>query len=274
VDASGKLGGESLPSRKAQTAWLVYQRKPDRERLKGVYPAIARYLRWREQNPRWIFQGNDARDEKDIEFVVSWLFDVDYAIKIANELGLSQDVALWRSKSAQMRKNLQSWFFRDPAALHQFYFTERNVFNTKERSEYRPIMILTALCLKDLPAGMVERLHGLFCENHRPDRTNDGFAYTKYADNNLNAYGLFDHGIAEARPLIEAMVRDSIRAGEFAEVLAPGPKGEPQAEGVRPSLFSALNIIEFTWMLNHVRYESGTPTVLDPRRDAGAGRQR
>ena len=263
VDESGKLGGESLPSRKAQTAWILFKQRPDNARLAAVYPAIKRYLLWREQNPRWIYPGNDATDEKDIEFVVSWLLDVDYAVKIARELGLSGDVQQWQAKSAQMRQNLLAWFFGDPAKVHQFYFTNKKVFYTKERDSDRPIMILTALWLKDLPDDARERLLGLLREFHHPERAADGFAYTKYADNNLDAYGLIDHGMAEAKPFVEVFVRDSIRAGEFAEVLKPAKNGEPENEGVQPSLFNALNIIEFTWMLNGVRYESGTPTVFD-----------
>ena len=263
VDESGKLGGESLPSRKAQTAWILFKQRPDRARLAAVYPAIKRYLLWREQNPRWIYGGNNAKDEKDIEFVVSWLLDVDYAIKIAGELGLADDGRMWQEKSKLMRENLHAWFFSDPAKVHQFYFANKKVFYTKERDSDRPIMILTALWLKDLPADARERLLGLLREFHHPERAADGFAYTKYADNNLDAYGLIDHGMAEAKPFVEVFVRDSIRAGEFAEVLLPGKNGEPGTEGVTPSLFNALNIIEFTWMLNGVRYESGTPTAFE-----------
>lgn len=263
VDEAGKLGGESLPSRKAQTAWIVFKQRPDRARLAAVYPAIKRYLLWREQNPRWIYPGNNATDEKDVEFVVSWLLDVEYAVKITGELGLADEGRVWQAKSAQMRQNLLAWFFGDPAKLHQFYFTNKRVFNTKERDSDRPIMILTALWLKDLPADARARLLGLLREFHHPECAADGFAYTKYADNHLAAYGLIDHGLAEARPFVEVFVRDSIRAGEFAEVLRPGKTGAPETEGVLPSLFNALNIIEFTWLLNGVRYESGTPTAFE-----------
>ena len=263
VDQNGQLGGESLPSRKAQTAWILHQRKPDREKLSAVYPAIKRYLLWREQNPRWIYGGNNATDEKDIEFAVSWLLDVDYAIQIAGELGQTKDVDLWKTKSAEMRKNVHDWFFSEPKKLHQFCFTKHKLYATKERSEYRPIMILTALSLKELPTEDLARLMQLFREIHKPDRACNGFAYTKYADNNLVAYGLLDRRLPEARPFIASMLRDSIRAGEFAEVLKPGHGGEPEVDGVKPSLFTALNIIEFTWMLNGVRYESGAPLASE-----------
>jgi len=270
VDHNGRLGGESLPSRKAQTAWILYQRKPDREKLSEVYPAIKRYLLWREQNPRWIYGGNNATDEKDTEFAVSWLLDVNYAIRIAGELGQTEDVGLWKTKAAEMRKNVHEWFFSDPKELHQFYFTKRKVYATKERSEYRPVMILTALSLDEVLPDDFARLTRLFREIHKPDQACDGFAYTKYADNNLLAYGLLDRGMPEARPFLESLLRDSIRAGEFGEVLRPGPKGAPEAEGVKPSLFNALNVIEFTWMLNGVRYESGVSTVEGPVSTTGA----
>lgn len=263
VDDDGKLGGESLPSRKAQTAWILFKQRPDRDRLAAVYPALKRYLLWREQNPRWIYGGNNARDEKDIEFAVSWLFDVEYAGKIAAELGLAGDVRQWQDKAVQMRGNLDAWFFRDPAKLHQFYFAEKKVHYTKERDSDRPIMILTALWLRDLPVEAQARLVSLFREIHRPERAADGFAYTKYADNNLVAYGLIQHGLPEAKPFVEVFVRDSIRAGEFAEVLRPGKNGAPEPDGVQPSLFNALNIVEFTWLSNGVRYESGTPVGFD-----------
>ncbi len=62
-----------------------------------------------------------------------------------------------------------------------------------------------------------------------------------------------------ARHFIEAILRDSIRADEFTEVLLPGEDNRPAVDGVRPSLFTALNIIDFTWLLNDVRCDSGAP---------------
>ncbi len=38
VDQEGMLGGESLPSRKAQTAMVLYRLTGDREMLKETYP--------------------------------------------------------------------------------------------------------------------------------------------------------------------------------------------------------------------------------------------
>jgi hypothetical protein len=48
--------------------------------------------------------------------------------------------------------------------------------------------------------------------------------------------------------------------GEFAEELDIKVPG--LTSGVKPSLFTALNVIEFTWLLNGTRYELGTPTAF------------
>ena len=156
--------------------------------------------------------------------------------RIAAELGLAADVPWWREKIAQMQRNLRPWFFSVPDRVHQYHFAGRQVNYTRERPNDRPIMILTALCLPGLDGDLAARLERLFSEIHQPAGANAGFAYTKYPDNNLCAYGLIDRSHAEARAFIEAILRDSIRAGEFAEVIEISPRGEPVAGGVKPSL--------------------------------------
>jgi hypothetical protein len=258
VDEQGQLGGESLPSRKAHTAWVLHQRKPDPTRLAAVYPAIRRYLLWRERNPRWIYGDNMAPDERDIEFAASWMVDVDYAIRIAEMISHRSDVTMWREKQRTMIGNMRSWFFRDPERLHQFYFTESNVHATPQRNEYRPVMILSALATPGLPNEMRDRLISLFDHCCKPSAPNAGFAYTKYPDNQFLAWGLIDHRHPQARPFVEAMVRDSTTCGEFAETIEIDKDDNPFPGGVKPSLFTALNLIEFTWLLNGVRTESGS----------------
>lgn len=263
VDEHGQLGGESLPSRKAHTAWLLHQRKPDPTRLAAVYPAIRRYLLWREQNPRWIYGDNMAPDERDIEFAASWMVDVDYAARIAEVISNQNDAAMWREKQRTMIASMRSWFFRDPEKIHQFWFTESKVHATPQRNEYRPVMILSALATPGLPHDMRDRLLSLFDSCFKPAAPNAGFAYTKYPDNQFLAWGLMDHRHPQARPFIEAILRDSITCGEFAETIEIGKDGKPFPGGVKPSLFTALNIIEFTWLLNGVRTESGSPLPFE-----------
>lgn len=261
VDAAGKLGGESLPSRKAQTAWVLFQQKPDLNELATVYPAIKRYLLWREQNPRWIYDNYNTPDEKDLEFVVSWILDVQYAAQIADALGKHDEAVWWKSKTQPMIDNMRKWFFSDPKKLHQFYFTKSRVYSIPARNEVRPIMILTALSIPNQPEDMVMRLTNLFGKIHNPASGCDGFNNLKYPDNDLVAYGLIQYGMPVARPYIEAVLRDCIRGGEFAEQLVPGKDNAPVSNGVKPSLFNAMNIIEFTWLLNGARYDSGGVAV-------------
>ena len=120
VDREGVLGGESLPSRKALTAWILYKNKPDLERLRAVYPALKRYLLWREKNPRWVYGSNQAKDEKDLEFVVSWLVDVDYTILITEQLNLSDEKAVWKQKQTETTQTMRQWFFSNPERIEHF----------------------------------------------------------------------------------------------------------------------------------------------------------
>jgi hypothetical protein len=265
VDESGRLGGESLPSRKAQTAWVLFEQKADTNRLAEVYPAIKRYLLWREANPRWIWGDtkHNVADEKDMEFVVSWLFDIEYAARIADALGMHDDAVMWRSKSQPMIDNMNKWFFSDPKKLHQYYFTKTGTYSFPDRDEVRPIMILTALGIPNLPSDMVARLTNLFLGIQNPAHDNDNFDYLKYPDNDFVAYGLIEKGIPEARSYIEAVLRDCIRGGEFSETLESDHGTGLRSGGVKPSLFNAMNIIEFTWLLNGERYDSGRPVAYE-----------
>ncbi|MGO2520893.1 MAG: hypothetical protein ACTH8F_12280, partial [Microbacterium sp.] len=58
----GELGGESLPSRKAQTAWILYSVTGDREKLDSVYDKLALHLNWERYNMRWVLGENNHFD--------------------------------------------------------------------------------------------------------------------------------------------------------------------------------------------------------------------
>lgn len=261
VEPNGMLGGESLPSRKAQTAWILYSRDQDVEKLKAAYPALKRYMLWREQNPRWLYiskvgVGHNREDEKDLEFTASWLFDLGYLMKITKQLGMEEETAMWQAKVKPMIANMRAWYFDNPKKVHQFKFLATGAnYDKKLRPDDRSTLMLSAIGTGDcLPPEMFAALKRDFLGYHHPERSVDGFPECKYPDANLIAYGLIDRNQSEAKPFIQAMLRDTIRAG-FAEVTKTGP--EP--EGVKPSLFSPLEIIEFTWLLNGVRYDSGHP---------------
>ena len=226
------------------------------------------------KNPRWIINKHDVPDEIDLEFVVSWLLDVEYAVKIAHELGRPDDVHMWQDKSAHMRKSLPRLVFQrpgeaSPVLLHGSARLQQR--NTSRRSgnhdSYGP-----------LPEGSTGRT----CSP----------ASRPYFGRSINPIAPPTVSPTPSTPTttwlpmacwIVAWPRQSpssrrsfaTRSGRRVCRGAPaGTGGEPEIYGVKPSLFTALNIIEFTWMLNHVRYESGTPTVFDPTAGVPAGKGR
>ncbi len=168
--------------------------------------------------------------------------------------------AVWRQKQAEMTKNMRQWFFSNPAKIEQFYFADSGAHATKSRSENVSLMITTALCRRDLPEDMAGRTGAFFRGKFDPAKPLCGFEIGKHPNLDLTAYGLIHRQLPEARPFVASLLASEIRAGEFTEEL--NLKSPALINGVRPSLFSAVNIIEFTWLLNHVRYDSGVPATF------------
>lgn len=260
VDATGWLDGECLPSRKAQTAWILYNLTGNAARLRAVYPAIRRYLLWREKNPRWIYLDHNSADEKDASFVDQLLVDIDFAVRIARTLGDTADIEMWQQRREAILKNYREWFFfadgRPPA---EYYFTE-----SKRHEPGNPNWVVSGLHIRDLPADLADQLKRVYLKRH--DRKGDlcGMGWTKYGTESFTAYGLIEHGmLAEAREFINAQLRDQIRANEFSENYAAGKNGPPRATGVRPSLFGVAQMIDFTCLNNGVRLDQGLPVAFD-----------
>lgn len=268
VDETGRLDGECLPSRKAQTAWILYSLTGELTRLRAVYPAIRRYLLWREQNPRWIYLDHDNPDEKDSSFVDQLLVDIDFAVRIAREIGENADVAMWQQRREVILKNYREWFFftdeRPPA---EYFFTE-----SKRHEPGNLNWVLTGLHIRDLPLDLADELKRLYLQRHRPDRDFCGMSSTKYGTESFIAYGLIEHGVhKQAREFINAALRDQIRAGEFSENYAAGREGRPPiAWGVKPSLFGAVQMVDFTCLNNGVRLDQGRPAGVRWPSDAAA----
>jgi hypothetical protein len=264
VDSNGAIAGESLPARKAQTAWILYSRTHDRAQLQKLYPAIRKNLLWEEENPRWIYGDHNIADEKDLEFTASWIYDAGFANLICNELGNSQDAQMWRSKQVEMAENSKTWFFSDPARIHQYYFTNEGVNDKADRVDAdHPELsayITQALAVQRLSPAIRTRIADYFTQGFRPKQNGLGFEDYKYPDVNLTAYGLIDAGqTSQTVSFISGVLRESIRVGTFVEAI----NKTPAADGVQESLFSPLNIIEFTWLLNGCRYDGGNPVYVD-----------
>ena len=262
VTDEGILLGECLPSRKAQGAWLVYSATGERERLLRVYPAIKRYLVWREKNPRWIWGAgagrHDIPDEKDSSFVVSHLIDVDYAIRIASVLGLEQDIQFWREMTARELVNYRQWFFQNGSDPMNFYFTESGKHVFKDRNKQEPCYILSGLAFQGMPADLTKQLQQYYLKKRKPDQELLGFDLMKYGETSYIAYGLTDRGMhSEAKQFIERLLMDTIRTGgDFGETLEI-TNGIMGVGGVCPTLFLAIQTIDFTLMQNGVRIDQG-----------------
>ncbi|MGA9760448.1 MAG: hypothetical protein WBQ51_18920 [Candidatus Sulfotelmatobacter sp.] len=264
VDKDGAIAGESLPARKAQTAWILYSKTHDRALLQRLYPAIRKNLLWEEENPRWIYGDHNIADEKDLEFTASWIYDVDFANLICAELGDSSDAHMWRSKQTQMAEKSATWFFSDPTQIHQYFFTKDKRFSRDDRVEPRKesfsAYITQALAIRQFSPDIEARLVSYFNQGFRPGKSGLGFEDYKYPDVNLTAYGLIDtKRTDQAVSFISGVLRESIQIGTFVEAI----NKTPAADGVQESLFSPLNIIEFTWLLNGCRYDNGNPVYLD-----------
>ena len=263
VNDEGILLGECLPSRKAQGGWLLYSATGDRERLCRVYPAIKRYLTWREQNPRWIWGSgaakHDIADEKDSSFVVSHLIDVDYAIRIASVLGLEKDVAFWREMTARELANYRRWFFPENDDPKNFYFTKSGTHVFKDRTEQMPCYILSGLAFGGMPEDLVGRLQKYYLKLRKLDQPLLGFNFMKYGESSFIAYGLADRGMhPEAEQFIERYLLDTMRpGGDFGETMEVS-SGTAKVGGVCPSLFVALQAIDFTLMKNGMRIDQTT----------------
>lgn len=205
VDDEGMLGGESLPSKKAETAWILYQLTGDVRSLEEVYPALSRYLDWRIKNPRWIYLGMTPENEKDIEFVVAGLIDIKCMVQIADVLGKKVDAGDWENKYQSLFSQCLNWFWDSPQALpvqHLNQFKGRDTF---------PVQITTGLYLDELSDDYYESMLGLFYKYYDTELPFAGFDAAKYPDMNYTVYGLIEKNkVTLARNLLEANIRDIV----------------------------------------------------------------
>lgn len=261
IDANGELPGECLPSRKAQTAWYLYSMTQDISKLENVYPAIKRYLEWREQNPRWIWSNMSISDEKDMEFVVSWLRDVDYAIKICDILGESNDKEMWITKKNTMINQMQNWFVT-PSKIYQYWFTNKSSHYYWYRNEDLPHMISTALDIRGLPTDLMERFKEYYLSYHDDSKAMCGFDKQKFPDSDFVFYGLLENKMyQEFKEYVNINLRECIKVSPFAERIKV-INNTSEIEGVIPSLFTACTVITTTFLTNDVRVDSGEPEEI------------
>lgn len=296
----GELGGESLPSRKAQTAWILYQATGDRDKLESIYQALKIHLAWEKNNMRWVLHGHNYLDERDSEFVASLIFDLRFAAQIATELGHTADADTWNAWRPELTRNYEEWFFPTTADKNgKTWATVQKVYLDPTRSgppqadqgeggPYRnehgqwvdpgwSFYTTTALVMEDLApeyrAKVRERFEDDFSENKQ--LAGLGKFAIKAPDAQLMVYGLLDGGAPreadEAEVIIHSLTRDMTSSGLFAEVYyETGAIGKPVgARGVRPSLFGISNLIDNVFLANGVRTDLGDPSFVRLGHSAG-----
>ena len=190
---------------------------------------------------------------------MSHLIDVDYAIRIASALGLEKDVAFWREMTDRELDNYRHWFFRENGDPKNFYFTKSGTHVFKDRTQQLPCYILSGLAFAGMPEDLADRLQKYYLKLRKLDQPLLGFDYMKYGESSFIAYGLADRGMhPEAEQFVERYLRDTMRpGGDFGETMGVS-NGTAKVGGVCPSLFIALQAIDFTLMKNGVRIDQTT----------------
>lgn len=267
VDKDGMLGGESLPSRKAQTALILYELTKDKKSLAEIYPALKRYLDWRMEITHWVYGDIKATNNfKDAEFAFSALVDMQYLMKISEIVGQKADIPVWKKKFDTFGQKSLGWFWETPQTLPvQNYWVD-----TQKRQDRNTIWITTCLHIKDyLKGDYLTSTIKKFDKDYNPDLSFANFFMPKYPDVSYSVYGLIEHGYPErALGTMEACLRDIARGrAAFAEQYI-GPDFRP--DGVRPSLFGSSIIIDFVLMKNGFMLGDGNPKgVLLPAKAGG-----
>lgn len=261
TDKNGVIGGESLPSRKAQTAWLLYEMTGDSEKLTSVYDELERYLNWRMKYPHWIYNSSADETKKDAEFVFSAVLDIQFMSKIAKVVKDENAASAWDKKAHDFFEESLGWFWSTPASLPVQYYNTKN----KSRDAGNTYWVTTGLFIDMLEGEYLKSTYKLFDVNFNSNNNFGGgdMGWAKYPDVSYTVYGLVQKGYVEyAENVIDASLRDLVRSGcWFAEQYAK--TGIPYPSGVRPSLFGACMAVDFVMMKNGFMYGTGTPAITN-----------
>ncbi|MEK5418587.1 S-layer homology domain-containing protein [Paenibacillus sp. FSL L8-0708] len=261
VETDGKLGGESLPARKAQTAWILYQITGDKERLAGIYDNLVKHLRWAANNLRWSF-GDGGPNERDGEFVISLIIDYEYARQISESLSKTADAEEWANSALKLTEDYKSWFFpKKGTTLYKHWLDGSRPDLTGQTSS-----VATGLHVPGLPEYYVNELVDRFHSEYNPEMQLAGFKGLKAPNAQYMTYGLLDHGLSEeASSFIHSVTRDIVRTKTFAEVYEKSSddiNAIPIATSIYPSLFGIVNLIDNVWMANGYRMDLGAPAFV------------
>lgn len=271
VESDGGLNGESLPSRKAQTAWMLYSVTGDAEKLAQVYPAVKAHMTWSSEHLAWNIDshfpggGVSASDERDAEFVNSLAIDLQYAAQSARVLGRDADATGFATLQNTLLAQYQEWFFMPDGTAVQYYWTSRPDA-TYDQRKGTVNYVATGLHLPGLTDAETAAIVARFDEEYDPSQQFAGTASDalKAPDAQFVAYGLLEHGQTQkAQVYLEATLRDITRTHKFSEVYQAGKNGaEPISRGESPTTFGMAHVIDNLWILNGFRSDEGTPTFV------------
>ena len=274
INDDGTLPGECLPSQKAHMVWTCYDNLPNNAKLAELYPKLKAYLLWRGDNPRWIWGSHNYSDEKDISFVTQWYSDVNYIIKMCEVLGYNEDITMWEQRKVKMTEDSRIWFFTpatgdpdgkiynscfpDHTGSQYHYYGDR----TADVDNY----ILSALFINDYPADMVKKLVDHYANQHDIGKDLVGLDFFKYGDGCHIVYGLIQKsGLYPYledmyKEFINANIRTVVKVGEFCEESRPDNYA---TQGTCPTSFGASTMIDFTYINNGARIDSGHLTEIN-----------
>lgn len=261
VGDDGNLGGETLPSRKAQTAWILYRVTGEQKPLASTYDALSRQLVWESKNLRWESATNNITGERNASFASSLIVDLQYAGRIAKSLGKPGDVKKWSTLRQKLISEYTDWFFTDdgtPLSLHY-------VDGSHPDATGDVIAETTGLDIPNLPSKYAGYLMKRFNDSFDPNKQFAGLAPNalKAPHEELTVYGLLARGKTRTASVVSnSVLRDVVRSGRYAEVYQQSSDslaGTPIATGVWPSLFGISNIIDAVWMNNGYRADQGDP---------------
>lgn len=261
---------ETLPSRKAQTGWILYEATGDQEELESTYSNLVTYLDWAAEpdNMRWSYSGKGT-GERDAEFVASMIVDLQYAQKISALLGHDEDVQTWKEDAATLLADYEDWFFprdEDGTITQTLYkhWTDGRYADETGLTQY----VATGLHVPGLSEDVVDALLERFDSAFSADRPLAGLAdddpsALKAPDEQFIVYGLLDQGRDDdAEQVIDIVLRDIARTGVFAEVYSLDSNDQPYGTSVAPSLFGDINFLDNVWMMNGYRMDQGDPAFV------------
>ncbi len=259
VDDEGTLGGEGLPSRHVQTAWVLYALTGDKKRLRRVYAPMKRMLQWKAADPRWIYKGLTPPGLKDAEFVVHALMDMSWAIRICKVLDMPKEAAHWRKQIDGLRESYWNWFWETPGGPPNYTYHEE----LGRRSGDRHSWSLTGLCLPGSILGEPQKQSLLTLFRSMVDdsvpfliKGLNKFPQVNYAMVGLWIYGEPD----EVARMAEASMTAVTMAGEFAECY--GDTFPAYTWGVTPSMFGAASMIDGALWHNGILIGDGLPIIV------------